>query len=282
MPSSPINRDDGVIEGFGAEWSYFDQSALTDEERRQIFQDYFSLFPWDELPEGAVGVDVGCGSGRWAAVAAPLAGVLHCVDPSDAIDVAKKNLSAHSNVEFHRAGVDDLPFADESLDFAYCLGVLHHVPDPLAGLRAIRQKLKPGAPFLVYIYYAFENRPWYFRAIWRLSDLVRRVLSRLPFVARLAASQIIAVLFYWPLARTASLLDKIGCLPRNWPLAYYRDKSFYIIRADALDRFGTRLEHRFTRVQIHHLLKQAGFRDPLFSDTVPYWCAVTRRETDQD
>jgi len=46
------------------------------------------------------------------------------------------------------------------------------------------------------------------------------------------------------------------------------------MRTDALDRFGTRLEQRFTRVQIEKMLEQAGLVDITFSDIAPYWCAL--------
>ena len=74
-----------VIAGFGDEWTRFDQTGLTDEERIAAFEGYFELFPWDDLPKDATGFDLGCGSGRWAAHVAPRVGTLHCVDPSDAI-----------------------------------------------------------------------------------------------------------------------------------------------------------------------------------------------------
>tara|TARA_E500000178_G_C16910191_1_gene702231 strand:+ start:206 stop:364 length:159 start_codon:yes stop_codon:yes gene_type:complete len=52
------------------------------------------------LPKNAVGFDMGCGSGRWAQFVAPKVKTLNCVEPSDAIDVAKKNLTVHTNVKF--------------------------------------------------------------------------------------------------------------------------------------------------------------------------------------
>ncbi|HAD88197.1 MAG TPA: SAM-dependent methyltransferase [Rhodospirillaceae bacterium] len=277
MSNETPNRSDAVIEGFGEEWGHYDQASLSDRERRKIFDDYFHIFPWDDLPAGAVCADIGCGSGRWAMVAAPRVGQLHCVEPSQALAVARRNLGAAANVQFHQAGVDDLPFEDASLDAAYCLGVLHHVPDPQAGLQAIARKLKPGAPFLVYLYYAFDNRPWHYRALWRASDMVRRALSRWPFFLRLAASKVIAATVYWPLARTGRLLAGLGRLPANWPLAYYRDKSFYTMCTNALDRFGTRLEQRFTRDDIRRMLGRAGFGEVHFSDRAPYWSAITHK-----
>lgn len=268
------NVDDAVVAGFADEWKRFDQRALSPADRTGIFDDYFSEFPWSKLTAGAVGADIGCGSGRWALLVAPRVGLLHCVDPGDAIEVARRNLAGQSNIRFHRAGVGDLPFADESLDFAYSLGVLHHVPDTAAALRQIARTLKPGAPFLVYLYYAFDNRPRWFRWIWRVSELLRRAISSLPYRIRYVASQLMAATVYWPLARSARLVESLGGHPANWPLAYYRDKAFYVMRTDALDRFGTRLEKRFSRAQIQGMMEDAGFHDIRFADHVPYWCAV--------
>jgi hypothetical protein len=85
---------------------------------------------------------------------------------------------------------------------------------------------------------------------------------------------LIALLVYWPLARSAALLDRCGLLPSGWPLAWYRDKSLYVMRTDAFDRFCTRLEHRFTRAEIADMLERAGFEQIAFSPHEPYWCAV--------
>ena len=57
------NCDARTVSGFGEEWTRFDQSALTGAELEAIFGNYFSLFPWEALPPGAVGFDLGCGSG---------------------------------------------------------------------------------------------------------------------------------------------------------------------------------------------------------------------------
>ena len=74
------NIDETVIAGFGAEWSRFDQSALSEEEARQLFNQYFDVFPWSALSPGATGFDAGCGSGRWARLVAPRVGRLDSLD----------------------------------------------------------------------------------------------------------------------------------------------------------------------------------------------------------
>jgi len=247
---------------------------MSDEDTNQIFAGYFSIFPWATLPKSAVGFDLGCGSGRWARLVAPRVGVLHCIDPSIAIEVACKNLNAHTNCMFHKAGVDDIPLEDQSMDFGYSLGVLHHIPDTRAALAACVAKLKPGAPFLLYLYYAFENRPVWFRALWHVSDWVRKALSRRPYGLRYAVSQVIAGLVYWPLARFAKAVEALGINAANFPLFRYRDLGFYVMRTDALDRFGTRLEQRFTKLEIRTMMESAGLENIRFSEEMPFWCAV--------
>jgi ubiquinone/menaquinone biosynthesis C-methylase UbiE len=276
MAPPKSNIDAETIAGFGHEWSTFRQGEeLPAADRASMFADYFSIFPWAALPADAIGIDIGCGSGRWAMLVAPRVRHLHLVDASpEALAVARDNLASLANVSFHQGSVDAMPLPDASADFAYSLGVLHHVPDTERGIRDVARKLKRGAPFLVYLYYAFDNRPAWFRALWRSSDGVRRLVSRMPPPLRLAVSQLFAALFYWPLARMARLLERAGRLPAAWPLAYYRDRSFYVMRTDAFDRFCTRLERRFTRPQIEAMLQAAGFSRIRFSDREPYWCAV--------
>ncbi len=276
------NIDAAVVSGFGDEWMRMPQDNLSVDEQTGIFSDYFDIFPWNFLPHGSVGADIGCGSGRWAKLASEKCAQLHAIDAStQVIEVARGNLSNQKNIVFHHASVGELPFPDASLDFAYSLGVLHHVPDHAAAIREIARTLKPGAPFLVYLYYAFDSRPLWFRALWYASNLMRVLISRLPHGLRYVICQILALIVYWPLARTGAVLEKMGHMPDSWPLAFYRDKSFYTMRTDALDRFGTRLEKRFTRVQIKVLLEQSGFNEVRFSDKPPFWCAVAiRRSTD--
>jgi SAM-dependent methyltransferase len=275
MKSTESNNIDlSTVEGFGDEWERFDQSKLLDAERERIFSAYFSIFPFNLLPSNAVGFDLGCGSGRWAKEVAPRVAILHCIDPSSALAVARRNLADKSNCKFHAASVDSIPLEDDSMDFGYSLGVLHHLPDTAAGLAACVAKLKSGAPFLVYIYYAFDNKPRWFRLVWLASDFLRKVISKLPHSLRFWASQVLALLIYLPLARGANILEKMGFNVSNIPLSSYRKLSFYTMRTDSLDRFGTRLEQRFTKKQIQEMMELAGLERINFSDEVPYWCAL--------
>jgi ubiquinone/menaquinone biosynthesis C-methylase UbiE len=278
MSSSLSNVDERVTAGFGDEWNRFDQSTMPAQTLQEIFEAYFRVFPWADLPFGAVGADFGCGSGRWALCVAPKVGKLFCVDASKAaLEVARRNLASMPNCEFHNTSVGDLQIPEKSLDFAYSLGVLHHIPDTGRGLESCVRTLKLGAPFLLYLYYAMENRPTWYRLLWSMSNILRVVISRLPYALRYLVSEVIAALIYWPLARLARIAGVCGVTNMNFPLHAYADKPFYVMRTDALDRFGTRLERRFSRQEMQKLMESAGLRNIRFSEQPPFWCAVGYR-----
>jgi SAM-dependent methyltransferase len=265
------NLDAATVEGFGQEWSTFNQAALSDAERNEIFHQYFSLINWSERPKRAL--DMGCGSGRWDLLAAPLVDELVAADASHvALDVARRNIQ-HANVSFVECSPESLPFPDGHFDLIFSLGVLHHVPNTQSAISSLAAKLAPGGSLLLYLYYAFDNRPFWFRAVWKISDIARQMISRLPFPLRLLATQGIALCVYWPLARTAKYLP----VPSAWPLKFYARRSYYVMRTDALDRFGTRVEKRFTREEINTMLKAAGFENIRFSPSAPYWVCVATR-----
>jgi SAM-dependent methyltransferase len=201
-------------------------------------------------------------------------GTLHLIDASaDALTVAKRNLKGADNCHFHNASVEEIPLENDSCDFGYSLGVLHHIPNTQAGLQACIDKLKSGAPFLLYLYYRFDNRPVWFRMIWKTSDVVRRFVSKMPHTLRFGLSQMLAAGVYFPLARTAKILEKSGMNVESFPLAQYRNNSFYVMRTDALDRFGTRLERRFTKIEMRQMMEDVGLENITFSHT-SFWMAV--------
>ena len=268
------NQDKNTVEGFGDEWSRFDQSDLPEDEQKLLFDEYFSVFPWENISKESVGFDLGCGSGRWAKSVAPKVKKLICIDPSSALDIAKKNLSNFDNCEFQSTTVDDISIDNNSMDFGYSLGVLHHVPNTEMGIKQCVEKLKKGAPLLLYLYYRFDNRPFWFRFIWSISDLFRKIISKMPYGLRYIFSQIIAVAIYFPLARTSFYMEKLNLNVSNFPLSSYKNLSFYTMRTDALDRFGTRLEQRFTRDEIKIMMENAGLENIKFSNSKPYWVAV--------
>jgi ubiquinone/menaquinone biosynthesis C-methylase UbiE len=272
------SRDPETVAGFGREWSTYDQMNLGVDELEPMFDQYFSIFPWATLTREAKGIDVGCGSGRWARLVATRVGHLTCADASvEAVAVAARALVEHPNTELVVGSAGALPFEDGTFDFGYALGVLHHTPDPGAALADCVRVLRHGSPLLVYLYYALDGRPGWYRTLWRMSDALRRCLSRRSFRTKLIVSNVVAATCYWPLSRSAWLLERLGVPKRRVetiPLSFYRGRSFYVMRTDALDRLGTRIEHRFTRPEVERILSEAGLGDIVLSEDPPYRVAV--------
>jgi len=271
------NLDIKTVESFGDEWKRFDQSGMDFEESQKVFNEYFSIFPWDDLDENAVGFDMGCGTGRWARFAAQRVGHLNCIDPSSALDIAKRKLEDFENVTFINGSVDEPGINKDSQDFGYSLGVLHHIPDTSLAIKSCVSLLKVDAPLLLYLYYSFDNRPLWFRAIWKISDFVRKIIHRFPPKAKHVVTDLIALFIYFPLAKISLMLAKLNVNTNKLPLSFYKDHSFYTMRTDARDRFGTPLEQRFSRDEIKKMMENAGLHNIRFSEHAPFWCAIGRK-----
>ena len=275
------NKEKNVIEDFGNEWDKFNQGILLNKINEEIFNKYFSIFPWHLVNNQSIGMDVGSGSGRWAFFVAKKVKKLYLLEPSlKAISVSKTNLIDFKNLDYLNKNVLDFEMEDNSLDFCYSLGVLHHIEDIDTALKNINKKLRAGAPFLIYLYYSFENKPFWFKLIWKLSDLLRRIISLLPFKLKSFVCDLIAYLVYFPISRFSFILKKIGIKITNIPLSFYHDQDIYILRNDALDRFGTKIENRYSKEQITKLLIKNNFNNIHFSNNEPYWCAICYKVND--
>ena len=273
------NIDKKTVSSFGDEWTKFNQADVSYEELDSIFRDYFRIFPWGQIPVNAEGFDMGCGSGRWAQFVAPRVGKLNCIEPSSAINIARLNLKDFKNICFFNDSADGEHITPETQDFGYSLGVLHHVPNTELALKKCVSLLKPGAPFLVYLYYKLDDRPFYYRALWYVSDFFRKhMISRMPSILKGFISDLIALLVYFPISRISLLFKIIGYDAKNIPLSYYSKSSLYTMRTDARDRFGTPLEKRFSKKEIHQMLVSSGLTNIRFSDEAPYWCALGIKE----
>lgn len=272
------HRDERTIASFGQEWERFHR--FDEEEVRRAGDQYFDIVPPEALGPDKRALDIGCGSGRWTRYLAPRVGRVEAIDPSEAVLHAARANADLPNVRWSRAGIDEIPFADGAFDLVICIGVLHHVPDTAGALRKAAAKVRPGGRLLVYIYYALDGRGWAYRALFALAHGLRRIISALPGPVKRAVCELIAFGVYLPLrslARMARAIDRRGRWWHRLPLSYYHDKSLTILRNDALDRFGTPLEQRFTKEQVRAMMEAAGLSGIVFSDGPPYWHAIGTR-----
>jgi len=262
---------DAVVRAFDHEWSVFRRTDGTDV--RALFASYFDLVRPDELAAANLILDAGCGSGRWAAEVAGRGPRVIALDLGLSVEVAREAAAGSTRVGCVQGDLLDLPVAASAVDWAYSLGVLHHLRDPERALRAIAEAVRPGGRIIVYVYYALDQRGPAFRLLFRAVDLVRRLTSRSPRPVVSAVSTAIALLVYWPLARASALLARTGLrgLADALPLSFYRGRTLRTMRNDSLDRFGTTVERRYTREGFRALLGAAGLGEVTISPLAPYW-----------
>lgn len=271
------NIDKEVVESFGDEWKKFNE--FDDTELTEIGNKYFDIIDDGIVNKNSYCIDIGCGTGRWSKYLAARSGFIEAIDPSDAILVAGKVLKGANNVRLSKASTDNLPFPDETFDFGMSIGVLHHIPDTPKALADCVRKIKIGGYFYVYLYYALDNKGFLFKSIFFFVNLLRRIISSLPRGLKKFCCDIIAILIYMPVVLAGRFLKMLGFkkLAASMPLSSYHDRSFFVIRNDALDRFGTKLEQRFSREQIKTMMQNAGLDEIKISDNLPYWHAIGKR-----
>lgn len=273
-----VNFDKKTVESFGEEWNSF--HGFTDVDIKISGDKYFDIVTDQMLNDKSIVIDIGCGSGRFIKYLQGRYKKIIGLDPSSAIFAADKLLGKEESIELVQSSTDSIPFPDNYFDFGYSLGVLHHIPDTQKALRDSVKKTKSGGYFLLYLYYALDNRSIFFKLLFWLSNTVRWIVSRLPQKIKKIVCDVLAVLFYMPFVGLCRFLKLIGVpnsIRRKVPLQAYEDQSFYIIRNDSLDRFGTPLEQRFSREQMKVMMEEAGLTDIVFSEKIPYWHAVGKK-----
>jgi hypothetical protein len=129
------------------------------------------------------------------------------------------------------------------------------------------------------LYYKVDNKPFIYRVTFSIANYFRKRISNLPFKKKKRISHLIALFVYLPFARLNKVLNILKINTSNIPLHQYANLNFYMMKNDALDRFGTKLEKRFNQEEITKLLSDAGFdsNSIIFSDFEPFWTFVARK-----
>jgi SAM-dependent methyltransferase len=176
---------------FGFQWNRFAKTQLDSANGTTLSRDAFvqkTGWPLDEL-RGKRVLDAGCGMGRFAEVCADAGADVHAIDLSTAVEAAERNLRGRASLRFYQADIMNLPFANESFDAIYSIGVLHHTPDTRAAFLRLCRLLRPGGRIAI----------WVYASRLRLligSELLRLVTPRLPKAWLLRASRVAIPLYH--------------------------------------------------------------------------------------
>jgi len=256
---------------FGQEWKTYNEIL---PQHHDEFKLYFDLIDLTTLSSKRIG-DLGCGIGRWSYFLKDIAKEMVLVDFSESIFEARKNLSGSDNMIFIMADVLDLPFPDDTFDFIFCLGVLHHIPEP--ALESVRKLSRLAPEFLVYLYYSLDTRGALYKLIFYFVDLIRRLISNINSSnARLILTEVLMWLLYIPTIFIGKIMSKLGADATKVPFySIYGHMNLDRIRQDVYDRFFTRIEQRVSKKEIYELSNT--FSEIIVSDGLPYWHFLCRK-----
>ena len=256
---------------FGEEWKIYNKIL---PQHHDEFKLYFDLIDLPALESKRIG-DLGCGIGRWSYFLKDIAKEIVLIDFSESIFEARKNLSESDNMIFIMADVLDLPFQDNTFDFIFCLGVLHHIPLP--ALQSVRKLSRLAPTFLVYLYYALDNRGILYKLIFFFVDLIRNSISNITSsTARLILTELLMWLLYIPTIFVGKILSMFGVSDSKVPFySIYGHMNLGRIRQDVYDRFFTRIEQRVSKEEIYKL--SDTFSEVTISDSLPFWHFSCRR-----
>ena len=228
--------------GFGWQWQHF-----TQEDPRYAEQFLGWIHPvTPEFFQGKLVLEGGCGKGRHTQLAARWgAREVVGVDLSDAVDTAYQATRELENVHIVQADIFQLPFA-RTFDFAFSVGVLHHLPDPRAGFRSLASKVKPGGHIAAWIYGA-ENNEWITRWV---NPVREKLTSRMNRKVLLQISKVPAAAMY---LATKLVYGPLNSAQRGAGLARH---LFYNDYLAAIAPFGWREQHT---IVFDHLVAPTAF-----------------------
>ena len=230
-----------TADSFGWSWQQF---AHDDERYEQQFLDWIAPVQ-PEFFAGKIALEGGCGKGRHTRrVARWGAKDIVAVDLSDAVEVAFTATAGLENAHVIQADIYRLPLR-RVFDYAFSVGVLHHLPNPREGFKSLVSKVKPGGHASAWVYGA-ENNAWIVRFINPVRRVTSRMNRRLLFhLARIpAAGMFVATkMVYGPLNRR----------PRGAKLAQH---LFYNDYLNYISKFSWRDQHL---IVIDHLVAPTAF-----------------------
>ena len=228
---------------------------MDDDSSRRSEQDFRRKtgFRPEDLA-GKLVLDVGCGMGRFAEVATRWGARVVGIDLSLAAEVAMENLGDRQ-AAFFQADVFKLPFAPQSFDYIYSVGVLHHTPDCQQAFKVLPALLKPGGSIAIWLYSGYN--PWY-----RMSDIYRRVTRRMP--PRLLHKICYGVIPLYGLHKVLRKTPVVGrpvskVLAFLVPMAFDPDPKWRVL--DTFDWYSPWYQSKHTYEEVFRWFEDCGLED---------------------
>jgi len=240
------NKKKKTQKGFGYEWRKF-------PEMHDVYKSQFLdwIMPVDkDFFKGKLVLDAGCGTGRHVAFSTEWGAETIGIDLSEAVDVAFKNTKHHKKTHIIQADIYNLPFKQETFDYIFSIGVLHHLPRPEQGFDQLVKYLKPKKKVSIWVYGREKN------FLLMLANPIRKyVLSKLPLPFLYSSALIFAgflypvcKLIYRPIGKFSPNLLKL--LPQGSFFSYLGSLNFRIVHSIIFDQMLAPVAFYYKRSEV--------------------------------
>ena len=255
------------VDDFSEQWTkYARQSGHYASE--EMLADYLRPLVALESLRGRDVCEVGCGNGRFLRHFAAYARTVTGIEPSDAHRNAREYTADLAHVTIAHSDIYDVTFENE-FDATFCLGVLHHTPDPVATARQIRRMTRPGGIAVFWVYGREGNGVYLF-----LARLLRLVTVRLPHRTLEWLSRILS----YPLKLYIRLCRRYPLPMRDYMLRVLAEYDDYALRLTIYDQLNPSIAGYWTRGELAQILGAAGLEDVEYHHRHGYsWTAVARK-----
>ena len=231
-----------TAENFGWQWRYFTQ---TDDLYEEQFRGWIAPVK-PEFFRDKIVLEGGCGKGRHTELAVAWgAREVIGIDLSEAVETAFANTRYLENAHVIQADIYHLPLA-RVFDYAFSIGVLHHLPDPFGGFASLASKVKEGGFLSAWVYGA-ENNEWLVKFV---NPVRERVTSRMGKRTLLNLSKAPTALVY---AATKLVYGPLNRARWGRPIAR---RLFYNDYLYSISKFGWREQHT---IVFDHLVAPTSF-----------------------
>lgn len=246
---------EGVAARFSASWRAFPH--LLPEFERQLFAWLEPFGPADL--RGKVVLEAGCGKGRHTRVVAGCdPEVVIALDLGDVVELAHANSAHDPRALVVQGDILRPPLAPGSVDLCFSVGVVHHLPDPAAGVRSLRGCVRPGGRLVVWVY-GRENNGWIVHLV---SPIRERVTARL-------SNELLRGLCLAPAALVSAVARAYrrapAALAEQLPMGPYLRQigAFPLLEVHSIvhDHLVTPVAYYLRREEVEALLVGAGLTD---------------------